>query len=328
LRFLPIVAFITTVGLISAVTSDQASAQNVYTTPVGFVNVPITNTSGGYNTYALPLQQLQNDQGLVTGSVASNTLTVACTTCASTNYGLSTALNYIEFNTGAGVGRYYAIQTNDASGDLTLSTGNDNLTTVGGSGVAIGDSYTIRPFFRIQDCFGTFATTALHASNTQSRADNVLVWNGSSYNTYFINSNTGNWTPNGTDPILPDESVYVLRRAATQTNLMVLGAVKTTNYVTDLELGYNLVGNSVPATMVISNMNLISAGSGFQGSNTQSRSDNVLVWNGSSYDTLFYNTNTGNWSPSNSYAIFPTSTYFIYLKHQGGEWQRPLPYSP
>jgi len=320
--FLPKVTFILTIGLITAATGFKASAVDVFTDAVGFMTEPVTNVSGGFNTFALPLQQLAADRGLVT-AVGAGTLTVACPTCASANYGDPTALNYVQFETGAGIGRSYSIVTNDASGNITLNVGSDNLLTIG---VASGDQYTIHPYWRIQDAFGTVATTSLHASNTAGRADNVLVWNGASFVTYFPNSTSGLWSPSGTDPLLPDESVLIVRKGAAVTNLVNIGLVRKTNLVTNLQLGFNLVGNSFPAATVVSNLNLIGSGSGFQGSNTAGRADNVLVWNGAAFDTLFFNTTSQLWSPSGAYPILPTSTYFINMKHQAGEWVRPLPY--
>jgi len=331
LRFLPKVTFITTVGLISAAIAYQAAAQNVFTKPVGFYTESITNVSGGYNTFALPFQQLANDQGLITSVSSASNLTVACATCATANYALATSLNYVQFETGAGVGHSYAIGSQDSSGDLALvMTGGDNLQTIG---VAANDTYSIHPYTRIQDAFGTVATTSLHSSNNSGRADNVLVWNGSTFLVYFPNNN-GNWiggVNGGSDPLLPDESVLVLRRTATPTNIVAIGGVRTTNLITTLSTGYNLVGNSFPSAVVVSNLNLLAAGSGYLGSNNSSRADNLLVWNGSTYDVLFWNTSSSQWvgGQGGSEVIWPGSTYFVLLKNgHSGEWPRPLPYSP
>jgi hypothetical protein len=328
LRLIPKLAFTITIGLITTVAGYKAAAQDVYTLPVGFIQTPInTNAAAGtYSTFALPFQQLPNDQGLVTTVTGASNLTVACSTCATANYALATSLNYLEFETGNGVGHYYSILSNDVSGDLVLNVipGANDLVTLG---VASGDRYTIHPYWRIQDVFGTVATTPLHASNTAARADNVLVWNGGNFVVYFPNSTSGQWSPDGTDPILPDESVLIESKTVNTTNIIALGGVRSTNLVSTLDLGYNLIGNSFPAATVVSNLNLIGSGSGFQGSNTAARADNVLVWNGGNFDVLFFNTTSQQWSPSGAYPILPTSTYFVYMKHQAGQWQRPLPYT-
>jgi len=333
LRLLPKLAFTITIGLITTVASYQAANADVFTLPVGFIQVPITNVSGGYNTMALPFQQLPNDQGLVTAVSGASNLTVACSTCATANYGSATALNYVQFETGLGQGLAFAISTNTSAGALTLNTGGQSLLTIG---VAANDTYTIHPYWRIQDVFGPAVGGSLSNGTAASRADNVLVWNGSIFLTYWP-KNTGLWqggANGGFDPLLPDESVLVLRRSPNTTNVVALGGVRATNLVTVLQTGYNLVGNSFPASTVISNLNLIGSGSGFQGGNAASKSDQVLVWNGAIYDQLWYKTNTvpPSWQGGNglagAYPVLPSSTYFIYLQHgTAGNWPRPLPYT-
>jgi len=335
LSFLPKLTLALTIGLAA---STASYAQNVYTPPVGFINVPVTNVSGGYNTFALPFQQLNNDQGAVTVVSGPSNITVNCATCASTNYALPGALNYVIFNTGNALGHSYAIASNSSAGALTLVTGGDNLTTIGGTGVQVGDSYSIQPYFRVVDVFGPATGGVLSNGTAATKADNVLVWNGAAFTTYWP-KNTGLWqggtNPNGTDPLLPDESVLVLRRSANPTNIVAIGGVRVTNLVTQLEVGYNLIGNSYPASTVVSNMNLIGSGSGFQGGSAATKSDQILVWNGSAYDQLWYKTNStpNSWQGGNglagAYPILPSSTYFVLLQHgTAGDWPRPLPYSP
>jgi len=334
LRLIPKLAFTITIGLITTVAGYKAAAQDVYTLPVGFIQVPLTNTFGGYNTMALPFQQLPNDQGLVTTVTGASNLTVACSTCATANYALATSLNYLEFETGLGVGHYYAISSNDASGDLVLQVipGANDLVTLG---VASGDRYTIHPFWRVQDVYGPAIGGALSNGTAIAKADNVVVWNGSGYVTYWPKSN-GSWqggVNGGLDPLLPDESMFVVSKYGANTNVVVLGGVRSTNLVTTLDPGYNLIGNSFPAATVASNLNLVSAGSGFLGGSAISKSDQILVWNGVGYDTIWYKTNSvpPSWQGGNglagAYPILPSSFYFINMQNgHNGQWQRPLPY--
>jgi len=332
LRLIPKLAFTITIGVIATVAGYKAAAQDVYTLPVGFIQVPLTNTFGGYNTMALPFQQLPNDQGLVSAVTGASNLTVACSTCATANYALATSLNYLQFETGLGEGLYFAIAGNDTSGDIVLNTGGQSLTTIG---VASGDRYTIHPYWRVQDVFGPAVGGALSNGTAASKADNVLVWNGAAFTTYWPKT-TGVWqggVNGGLDPLLPDESVLILSRYGANTNIVTLGGVRSTNGVTILDTGYNLVGNSFPASIVLSNLNLIGSGSGFQGGSAATKSDQVLVWNGSAYDQLWYKTNsaTPSWQGAGvggAYVISPSSTYFIYLQHgTAGNWPRPLPYT-
>ena len=52
LRFLPKLAFITTVALVSAAISYQATAQNVYTDPVGFITLSVVASGYSYEEAA------------------------------------------------------------------------------------------------------------------------------------------------------------------------------------------------------------------------------------------------------------------------------------
>jgi uncharacterized protein (TIGR02597 family) len=315
------VAVLLCMATFAAITN--VTATDVVTEPVGLYRIDINNGSGGYNAFAVPMQTMRKDSGLIS-AVSSNVITVTCATCAGSSYWLSTALHYVEFPNGLGLGRSYAVQTNDAT-TITLKTGSEDLTVIG---VAAGDRYIIHPYWRIQDVFGPANGGFLYASNNITRSDNVLIWNGAAFSTYWPNKTGGTWQPNGTDPILSDESMFIVRKPAGVTNIIQCGEVRVTNLVSFLIQGYNMVGNSYPAATTITNMNLLAAGTGFQGSNNISRSDNVLVWNGAAFDTLWYNTTAKTWQPSNSYPILPNATYFIYNKKSGGVWPRPLPYSP
>lgn len=341
LRFLPKVASIT-VGLISAAIAFQASAQtiNVYTQPVGFMNVGITNVSGGYNSMALPLQQIPNDRGAI-GAAGVTQLNATqdvidvsggCTTCATANYGLATSLNYVELETGHGTGYRFTVATNTATSITVYTGGTTDLVSLG---VATGDNYVVFPYFRIIDVFGPATGGYLANGSSQSKADNVEVWNGSNFIVYWPKNN-GNWiggVNQGFDPLLPDESVLVLRQSAASTNIITLGQVRVTNFVSVLDSGYNLVGNSFPASTVVSNLNLVGSGSGFQGGSALAKSDQVLVWNGLSFDQIWYKSTTSSWQGGNgllgAYPILPSSTYFVYLQPgHSGFWPRPLPYTP
>jgi hypothetical protein len=172
----------------------------------------------------------------------------------------------------------------------------------------------------------------LFASNNAARSDNVLVWNGSGFTQYWPKNN-GAWQNGaGTDPLLADESMLILRRSATAvTNLITMGEVRMTNFVSVLGSGFNLMGNSFPSSTALSNMNLIGSGSGFLGGNNAGQSDQVLVWNGVGFDALWYKTNavTPSWQGlgGGGYQVLPTSTYFVQLKGtHHGIWPRPLPY--
>ena len=332
-----LVAALVTLGISNP--TPVSAATDVYTTPVGFVKMAATNNVAGntFTTFGLPLQRMKADQGLVT-NVTANTFTDSTKNWASTNWWDPAALHYVEFLTGAAVGRYFAVQTNTTS-TISLSVGAENLQVLG---VANGDRYVVRPFWRIVDVFGTVANTSLLSSNVPSKADNVLFFDTTTgtFKTIFPNRDSGSWEIAGvgavdTMPLLPDEGLFIRRRASTSTNIVLVGEVRTTNLVTVLEAGFNLVCNSFPADTTISNSMLIGGSSGFVGSNVSSRADNVIVWDQASqtWKTAFYNTDNSQWEiaglgETNNLVLASDKGYLIRNRYSGGKWTRPIPYVP
>jgi len=331
LRFLPKLTLIIAAALVIGVPAVRA---DVYTAPVGFISVAITNNTG-YSSMALPFQTMRNDAGLVYGvstlTTTEDVVTVLCSTCGTTNWALPQALQYVEFASGAGLGYRFSVGANTAT-TITLEHGNN----IGPAalGVASNDTYVIHPYWRIADVFGPAVGGVLSNGSASTKADAVEVWNGTGFGNYWPKNN-GNWqggTYGGNDPLMADESVLVYRRYGPSTNLIVMGEVRTTNLVSVLGVGYNLVGNSFPSSVLVSNMNLIGSGSGFQGGSASTKSDLILVWNGVGFDSLWYKTSNSSWQGAGlvgAYPMLPSSTYFIWLATgHSGYWPRPLPYTP
>lgn len=336
-----LIALFLTVAFLTA--AQTSPAVDVYTDPVGFVRISATNTLAGncYTAIGLPLQRMKADQGLVAG-VTSNTISGGCTTCSSSSYWDPNSLHYVEFVTGNAVGRYFAIQTNTDT-TITLAVGSENLTGLTSGAVQTGDRYVIRPFWRIRDIFGDVTNTPLQAAANQTGADNVLLLTSSgAFSTIFpkLTSTVTNWIQIGAGtvnnlPILPDEGMFVLRRSGSPTNLILVGEVRTTNSVTVLDQGYNFIGNAFPASIVITNSQLLTAGTGFLGGANSGNSDNILLWDPPSgaFVTVFYKTNTQNWvaigvGNTNNLTLEPGVGYIIQNKTSGGLWSRSLPYNP
>jgi len=340
--FLPKVTFIITLGLITAATGFKASAVDVFTDPVGFVTLNITNTGGGsFNMIGLPMENIASDRGNVS-AVTSNIVTVTCPTCVSTSYG---AESYLEFRTGSGQGRYFQIISNDPSGDITLNMGSESLLALGNGGsVSSTDTYAIHQFLTISEVLGPATTTPLHPATTAGAADNVLVFSPSSgFSTIFprINGGATNWFLVGTGndntfPILPDDAMFVQRKGAgVSTNVLLVGAVPVVPIQTVLVGGgFNLVSAPYPESTVISNLNL-GINAGFHPGTTLGNSDNVLVFNAASqsYDTLFLRISGGatNWNLVGTgidpgYPINLGQGFFISSKTTGGYWVQPKQY--
>lgn len=322
-------------------------AVDVTTDPVGFVKVQITNTvaGGAYTPIGLPLQRPKADQGLVsTGGVASNTIADTTKNWA-TNWWDPSARHYVEFQTGAAVGRFFAVETNTVT-VLSLAVDTENLQTLG---VAAGDRYVIRPFWRLTDVLGPAASSPLKPAANVNVADNVFIMgtNGQFQTIYpRIFGTTTNWYQSSVGYVnnlvlLPDEALLVLRRTGAPTSIVLIGEVKTTNAVTILEQGYNFVANPFPASSVLSNSQLAAVGTGFKPSANVNTADNLYVWDYSlnggvgGWRTVYHRIFGGstNWYMSsvgytNALPLESAAGFLIQNKTIGGYWNRPLPYTP
>lgn len=324
----------------------NSTIADVYTTPVGFVNTTVTNVlaGGGFTAVGQPLQPMKNDQGLIS-AVSSNVITVACSTCSTSNYGNPNALNYVEFATGQGVGRFFSVQTNTST-TITLAVGTENLTALSSGGsVQAGDRYIVRPFWTLTSLFGPANASPLKAASNQSTADNILIFDdiAQGYITFFprISGGATNWFQvgvgiNNNFPILPDEAVFVKRAGSgLATNIVLVGEVKTTNSTTVLQQGFNFVANAFPAGVTLSNSQLLA--SGFRSGANQSSADVILLWDQANqgYQTVFSRISAGttNWFMvgvgfTNNLVLDIGQGYFLNTKVSGYYWNRPLPYTP
>jgi uncharacterized protein (TIGR02597 family) len=196
---------------------------------------------------------------------------------------------YAEFTSGALKGLYYRIVDNDAT-TLTLDTEGDSLLLHPLSGapnaaLVSGDSFKIRPYWRIADVFESGGTPILkpRVSPIDQTADSILfptypvAGDGSTVGTdksaslevYYLNG-TG-WKAIGqtgsyADQVLrPNEAVVIRRRGATNLTLTNLGSVLMNRGVYFFTGGNGTVGNdtyfsiSRPAAVSLDNSGLRTA---------------------------------------------------------------------
>jgi len=247
LRFLPKVATIITVGLISASIAYQASAQvNVYTDPVGFIT--LTSTANGYSYLAAGMTQIPAARGLVV-SVASNQVGIAGLTASQYDTvlagGVQVPAFYIEDTTsnGAVQGVSYDINTNDAS-FVYLSAPVNGI-------INVGDNFKIFPHQTLNTVFGNANQYAIvFGSNTSAEADNIYVWNPASQQNvgpFFYRSQgsigwrgpAGSTIDAGNTPLYIDQGIEIQRKqvSGTNVNFQVVGAVKLGPTITSVPGG-------------------------------------------------------------------------------------------
>jgi uncharacterized protein (TIGR02597 family) len=305
LRFLPKVAVVTTVGLISAAICYQAAAQvNVYTDPVGFIT--LTSTGNGFSYLGIGMTQIPAARGLVT-SVSGNAVGISGLTAGQYNTvlagGVQVPAFYLEDTTSNYVyqGLSDDILSNDAN-NVYLSSSVAGL-------INVGDNFKIMPHQTLNTVFGTSnQNQVVYGSNTLAEADNIIVWNPvtQSTATYYYRSQgsigwrsatAGSTVDAGNTPLYVDQSVELQRKQVTGTNVnfQVVGAVKLGPTITSVPGGspansYVYIGNMMATSVELTNLNLYTGipTTGVFGSNTLAESDNVIIWNPLTQSTATY----------------------------------------
>jgi hypothetical protein len=202
----------------------------------------------------------------------------------------------------------------------------------------------------IGNVFGNATTPpTLKAGSTATDADNVLLWNGSAWDTYFWTGTVGSpnniWKRTGNadrthQPIYPDDGVFVVHKdTAAAAVVTFLGTVPSTAEKSDIvNAGSTFLGNRFPTDNTLGGLGLHLLPAWDPGA-TANDSDNVLLWNPATgaWDTYFYTGNVG--SPVNiwkrtgntdrSSTPVPAGTS-VFITHTGAlqTLAQALPYTP
>jgi len=241
-----LLAFATASALafLSGVTSS--SAQTVATVPAGAVTVTIaagTGTTKTLSLLSLPLLDLPNVAGQTSGRITGVTATTITNSGAAWTAGqLSTAATpyVLRITSGAAAGRTFLLSTATASTATTVTIDatesiNTNLTTLGITVGASGDTYQLFPCDTISSLFGTPASTGIIAGTSAANADNLILNVNSLSASYFYSSTSNRWTratignPDASNvAVRPDAGVNFNRLGNSAIILTALGSVPAT----------------------------------------------------------------------------------------------------
>ena len=158
----------------------------------------------------------------------------------------------------------------------------------------------------LQDMFSDAASNATGTLG-QDTADNILVWTGTGYTTYWFYDATGTddedpdydkkWydtidesTPSSAGIDAADGAWYIGRNATT---LTIAGEVSKSAVSVDLQNGYNLIANPFPAALTLNDPSIDWSSMGVTGTLGQDTADNILVWTGTGYTTYWFYDATG-----------------------------------
>jgi hypothetical protein len=353
--------------LVAALAQASFGQTEATTTPVGFmtVSVPAGTASPSNSTISVPLYNTPDFTNAV-ATLDGTTLITPALPAAPYYEGkfTMTGANWTpsEFAGGANprlvrvkgsvtpahVGQTFLVSANTANQlSIILPSGVTDVSNV----LSVGDSCEIVPANTLAKLFGpnlAGATNAfvgypaVSAANwfqtgvNSGVADNVLVWNGTTWDTYY-NNNT-NWKKAGSllnqnnVIIYSDDGLFVIRRAATALSVTLAGTVPSTIEQTPLAgAGSTFLPNRFPVDTTLAQTGIRST-AGWITASSAGSADKVFVWEGTTWGTYYHNGTT--WRKAGSLANWdtksiPAGTAVFITKISGGSTlTQNLPYTP
>jgi hypothetical protein len=130
----------------------------------------------------------------------------------------------------------------------------------------------------------------------------VLTWNGAAYTTLTKNAVTGAWPAAAATTLIPPGVGFLVKSPSAYTNTFVGNVIPNSPGVnnTPLPAGlYTFVGSVTPLSGVLTDAgtNTLNLGASLP------KGSQVLVWNGSGYQTATKNAVTGVWNTNLSIAV-------------------------
>jgi uncharacterized protein (TIGR02597 family) len=283
-----------------SVAGDSLRAASLVSEPVGCVRVVIPAPIAGETSrkvLGIPFNRPSVFRGIVTAVVGA---TLKAGTPAWTAGQFVSEPHYLKFRSGPHAGRYFSITAN-TSDTLTLSS----------EGVSFTEEqmFEIFPAQTLGSLFGT-TNVPLRTGTSEATADFVRVHNGAGWDTYFHTGTQwqisgGTASQNGL-VLRPEQGVIVVAGGTSAVNLTLLGSVSVSP---DASLvpgtGAALVSNRSPVDTTLSALNMHSLPGWAKGA-TASVSDNVMRWNGSSWN-VYYHTGA-RWQLAGSHASQDSAT--------------------
>ncbi len=305
LRFLPKLASIITVGVISAAIAYQATAQTVYTDPVGFITLNATNGPNGLSYLGLSMTQVPVFRGALNAAPSGTAIPLTGLVAGSYTQATINAIGNPQFyiedvnsNNAAGFGFSDDIVSNDANNVYTAN--NDS------SVFANGDAVKIYPHWNFNSVFGATDTVVpLTSSTTPSLADQITLYNpvnGQSAIYYYRTGKGWRYTSNvtidcGATTLYSDQGIILSRVSGSDTNagFLLVGGVKVLKTQVPVYTGVNLPAEVYAYSVTLTNSGLYtgSVATGLGGSTTPSLADQVTILTGPNAGVYYYRTGKG-----------------------------------
>jgi uncharacterized protein (TIGR02597 family) len=279
LRFRSLALGLTLTGSITV----SAFAIDTFTDPVGYYTLTLVGASD--NVVSLPMIRDAVGVGSVSGGITATGFT-AVAGAVSPNWtpnqfayvaGSQANTYYAEFTSGPLKGLFYKITANTAD-TLTLDTEGDSLLAHPPLGaLTVGDSFKIRPYWRVRDVFQNGATPIIEAwPDPDTVKDEILIPNyvATGLNkapnlALHFDASVNGWRAFGDDVtdrgdfiLRPGEAFVVRRRNANAVDLTNLGGVLMNTSINFVPGGNATTGNDTyisinrPATVSLNQSGL------------------------------------------------------------------------
>jgi hypothetical protein len=351
--FLTIAALVSCLAL-QAIPS-RAQSTSVSSDAIGYYRVSL---NPGFQTISVSL----TNESLFTSYISSST-----TATITSSYTAAQLGSIIDTTTTSYVKRYYVEITDGPNSvsdpfvghrfevDETLTDiANSNIITIDQSSLEAvhntvatvpnltGYQMELREHVRLGQIF---PPASFVGSNKVAQADQLLIFNGSSYDVYymFVAGSFKYWTKilgglasEDDKPLYPSQGLLFNKLAGTaQVNLIVKGKVRANPFFQPLNVGFNLIAEGFPISA--SPVDRDAVPGNFTGSTSVNNADQVSVYNGSSYDTYYLlSFSTFNlWRKLGGSGDFTNSDIFeyngaVFLKRQSADagYRVPLSWQP
>jgi uncharacterized protein (TIGR02597 family) len=333
------------IALTFAAVLSTATAQTTATTiPVGFITktIPAAGASPSNTVLSIPLYQTAAFQSAVTATPAPGATEVTLNSAAFTTTQFTTVPHLLRVKTGALAGKFWVVLATPAPGNVvSLKEPNGGTPGVADAvltGLVAGDSCEILPANTFGSTFGAIPGIGAGTTAGGVAVDNVLVWNGTTYSTYYYHSTNNRWqraTLNATNTIIfPDDAVFFVRKLATALPVTLMGTVPSTAEKTELiGSSNNFISNRFPVDITLGTSGIENAPGWIKGT-TAGASDNVLIWNGANFTTYYYHSTNNRWQRSTLNATatpLPAAEGFFVVRSAGTSdtvLTQNLPYTP
>jgi uncharacterized protein (TIGR02597 family) len=214
------------------------------------------------------------------------------------------APHFVRIKSGAQTGRLFLITAHTAN-QLTVET--RGYTLVSGAPATTGqiqlqttDTAEIIPAHTLGTLFGA---GAIGTGASAAVADNVIIWDGSQWVVYFHDGTSwlksGSFVSQNDAPVRPDTTMFIVRRALTPLDLVLIGTVPSGLERTDIPgPGSVFASRRFPVDTTLGALGLHSL-PGWAAGSSASAADEVDLWNGSTWESFYYN--GSNWKKAGSF---------------------------